>query len=50
MSKQSRQAKAVAEKYGIDTRLTWDKIKKELLSISWLYLMLIPVLAFYIDF
>ena len=25
MSKQSRQAKAVAEKYGIDTRLTWDK-------------------------
>ena len=50
MSKQSRQAKAVAEKYGIDTRLTWDKIKKNLYQYRGIYLMLIPVLAFYIVF
>ena len=50
MSKQSRQAKAVAEKYGIDTRLTWDKIKKNFYQYRGIYLMLIPVLAFYIVF
>ena len=50
MSKQSRQAKAVAEKYGIDTRLTWDKIKKNFYQYRGIYLMLIPVLAFYIIF
>ena len=46
MSKQSRQAKAVAEKYGIDTRLTWDKIKKNIYQYRGIYLMLIPVLPF----
>ena len=50
MSKQSRQANAVAEKYGIDTRLTWDKIKKNFYQYRGIYLMLIPVLAFYIVF
>ena len=50
MSKQSRQAKAVAEKYGIDTRLTWDKIKKNFYQYRGIYLMLIPVLAVYIVF
>ena len=50
MSKQSRQAKAVAAQYGIDTRLTWEKVKKNLYQYRGIYLMLIPVLAFYITF
>ena len=50
MSKQSRQAKAVAAQYGIDTRLTWEKVKKNFYQYRGIYLMLIPVLAFYITF
>ena len=47
MSKQSRQAKAVAAQYGIDTRLTWEKVKKNFYQYRGIYLMLIPVLAWF---
>lgn len=45
-----KQEKAAAQQYGIDTRLTWQKIRKNLYQYRGIYGMLIPVLAFYIIF
>lgn len=50
MTLSKKEQKAVAEKYQIDTRLTWKKFCKNVYRYRGIYCMLLPVLAFYILF